>query len=114
MRHHETAGKRILWINRVRRWSVGGVFAGCLLVLLVMQSPGSAQTVDYEHVQFGWPRDIVSLDPHGYRRLDRPEFNVHLHLFDHLLNRDNAGKIIPHLAERYEAVDNLTWRFYLR
>jgi peptide/nickel transport system substrate-binding protein len=73
-----------------------------------------AQSSDYEHVRFGWPREIVSIDPLGYRRLSRPELNVQLHIFDHLLNRDNEGKIQPYLAERYEAIDDLTWRFFLR
>ncbi len=35
-------------------------------------------------------------------------------IFDSLLDRDRNARIVPSLAERYEAVDDSTWRFTLR
>ena len=90
------------------------ILAGFALVAQAAISHAAPAAPEYEHLRIGWPRDITSLDPLGYARLSRPELNVHLHIFEHLLNRDERGQIVPHLAERYAAVDERTWRIHLR
>jgi len=40
--------------------------------------------------------------------------NVLRMIFDHLVNLDADGNIVPHLAESYEAVTDTEWKFVLR
>ncbi|MFC7552682.1 ABC transporter substrate-binding protein [Pseudoroseomonas wenyumeiae] len=54
----------------------------------------------------------TSLDPH-YHTLS-PNNMVAEHFFDKLVDRDNASKIQPGLAESWKLLDDTTWEFKLR
>jgi len=54
----------------------------------------------------------TALDPHFHRANSN---NAMLRqVFDPLVDFDNAGKIVPRLAESWRVVDDLTWEFRLR
>lgn len=56
--------------------------------------------------------NLTSFDIHdqnnGYRE------GIFNNMFNYLVKRNNAGEIQPDLAEKYEKVDDLTWRFTLK
>jgi len=54
--------------------------------------------------------DITSLDPHVGR--EREAISVTIHIFDSLLRMDGSPQ--PALAESWEQIDDVTWRFFLR
>ncbi|MCD2137774.1 glutathione ABC transporter substrate-binding protein [Salinicoccus halitifaciens] len=56
--------------------------------------------------------DAVSLDPHGSNDLYSDQ--VRNTIYEGLLKLDENMDIVPLLAEDYEQVDELTWRFSLR
>lgn len=56
--------------------------------------------------------DVTSLDPHVGK--ETPAVMVTVNMFDTLLSRDAEGKPAPNLAEKWENVDELTWKFKLR
>jgi peptide/nickel transport system substrate-binding protein len=58
------------------------------------------------------PSPIISLDPTSYR--DRNTQTVLKNMFDSLTTRDNNMKVVPQLAESWEALDDTTWEFKLR
>lgn len=55
---------------------------------------------------------IISLDPTNYR--DRNTQTVLKNMFDSLTTRDDNMKVVPQLAESWEALDDTTWEFKLR
>ena len=56
--------------------------------------------------------DPTTMDPQNH--METPAWNVHLQMFDTLLQRDADIKIKPMLAESYRIVNDLTWEFKLR
>jgi len=56
--------------------------------------------------------DPTTMDPQNH--METPAWNVHLQMFDTLLQRDPDIKIKPLLAESYRIVNDLTWEFKLR
>ncbi|RNF39031.1 glutathione ABC transporter substrate-binding protein [Planococcus salinus] len=56
--------------------------------------------------------DASSLDPHGAN--DVPSSVIQENIFETLVNRDENNEIIPGLAESWEPVDEVTWKFKLR
>lgn len=57
-------------------------------------------------------QDVDTLDTHGTTSVATESVMVNLQSY--LLKRDDAGKLHPHLAESYEALDDTTWSFTLR
>lgn len=57
--------------------------------------------------------DVISLDPHMLDS-NHPTGSVIWSLFDSLVRRGPDGVPVPRLAESWERVDDLTWRFNLR
>ncbi|HIE25832.1 TPA: ABC transporter substrate-binding protein, partial [Candidatus Poribacteria bacterium] len=55
---------------------------------------------------------IFTLDPAMHR--DRTTESVIRNMFDGLVTRDSNMRVVPQLAESWELVDDLTWRFRLR
>lgn len=53
-----------------------------------------------------------SADPHYYTLT--PNNALAAHIFDNLLQRDAAGRLVPGLAESWRLVDDTTWEFKLR
>jgi len=56
--------------------------------------------------------DPTTLDPQAAD--DGNERAVNDNIYETLLTRDQAMKIVPLLAESYEQIDDTTWRFHLR
>ncbi len=56
--------------------------------------------------------DPTTMDPQNH--METPAWNVHLQMFDTLLQRDPDIKIKLLLAESYRVVNDLTWEFKLR
>lgn len=56
--------------------------------------------------------DPTTMDPHNH--METPAWNVHLHLFDTLLQRDQNMKPEKLLAESYRLVNDTTWEFKIR
>jgi len=73
---------------------------------------GSALARDKDTLIIAQGVDPTTMDPHNH--METPAWNVHLHLFDTLLQRDPNIKIEPLLAESYRIVNDLTWEFKLR
>jgi peptide/nickel transport system substrate-binding protein len=73
----------------------------------------AAQKVPNGQVVVALGTDIPALDPHRYNI--RGGLIVGSQLFDNLLSRDPATmKPVPHLAESWRLVDELTWELALR
>ena len=53
-----------------------------------------------------------SLDPQGTNEM--VSFAIQMQLFDTLVRKTASGEIVPCLAEKWERIDDLTIRFYLR
>ena len=60
----------------------------------------------------GLQQTISTLDPAMHR--DRTVESVIRNMFDGLVTRDSNMEVVPELAESWELVDDLTWRFKLR
>lgn len=56
--------------------------------------------------------DMQTLDPHAQN--DALSNSLNAHLYERLTARDEKLALAPGLAQRWEQVDGLTWRFYLR
>ncbi len=66
-----------------------------------------------ETVILAFTSDIQTLDPHDH--ILRLGIITMYHLFDNLVVRNlDTGKIVPHLATSWKAVDDTTWEFKLR
>ncbi|NVJ90624.1 MAG: ABC transporter substrate-binding protein [Methylocystaceae bacterium] len=63
-------------------------------------------------ISVGVPADVQTMEPNGAST--DSNLSVMANIFDGLLQRDASGKLIPALAESWERVDALTWRFKLR
>lgn len=61
-----------------------------------------------------FPQQVVSLDPHGPGAGERIVMVLSRHIFDALVDMGPDTEIYPGLAESWEVVDPLTWRFHLR
>jgi peptide/nickel transport system substrate-binding protein len=79
----------------------------------VLAPVGGAQTVPKGQVVVALGSDISSLDPHMHNV--RVMLILAWHLFDNLIGRDPTSmKPVPHLAESWHLIDELTWEFKLR
>ena len=77
------------------------------LALAVSAAPAAAKTF-----RFAFQGDLNALDP--YTLNETFTSGVMGNVMEGLTKRDKELKIIPGLAERWEIVDPLRWRFYLR
>jgi peptide/nickel transport system substrate-binding protein len=89
----------------------------CTLVLLALGAlgltgplPAAAQPAGRLVLAQGV--DPTTLDPHNHQ--EAPAFNVLLNIYDTLLFRDRDLKLVPWLAESWQAVDPTTWEFKIR
>ena len=53
-----------------------------------------------------------NIDPHN--NLELNAFTVQMQIYDTLVTRDNEGNISPSVATKWEQIDDVTTRFYLR
>jgi ABC-type transport system substrate-binding protein len=86
-------------------------FALLALLLLSVASAGFAKEI--ETLTVGLPGDAKSLDPH--KAVDTMSFAVIRHINEPLVTVDCVTKeIVPVLAERWEMLDDHTYKFYLK
>ena len=60
----------------------------------------------------GVSAEASSIDPHFHQLT--PNIQVRWNIFESLVSQDATQKAQPALAEKWEAVDDTTWRFHLR
>jgi peptide/nickel transport system substrate-binding protein len=76
-------------------------------IVAVAMSPASAQILRYAN-----QGELKSLDP--YTLKETTTIAHHAHVYEGLVTRDKDLKIVPALAESWETLDPLHWRFHLR
>jgi peptide/nickel transport system substrate-binding protein len=81
--------------------------AAAAAALAVTAAPASAKTF-----RFAFQGNYQAADP--YTLNETFSLGLHAAAYEGLTKRDKDLKIIPGLAERWETVDPLRWRFYLR
>jgi peptide/nickel transport system substrate-binding protein len=84
-------------------------FVAAILGGLVM--PVAAQTAK-EVLTIDAPNDAATLDPHV--QWDTDSYGVYRNIFDNLLTRDAAGKIVPQIATAWRFVDDTHVEFDIR
>jgi peptide/nickel transport system substrate-binding protein len=93
-------------------WSLGslGSFGGVKAL-----QPSLVYAADeYEHIRIALPRQLTSIDPHGYPRLSRPDLDVQMNFFEHLFRREEDGSLVGFLATDHKWLNDTTMRIYLR
>src|SRR5215475_11870449 len=84
-----------------------------LAISVVVVCGAAAQRVPKGQVVVALGADVPTLDPHMHNM--RGMLIVGWHLFDNLISHDpSTMKSVPHLAESWRLVDELTWEFKLR
>src|SRR5579871_3078406 len=81
--------------------------AACASIVAFSVSPASSQVLRYAN-----QGELKSLDP--YTLKETTTIAHHAHVYEGLIGRDKDLKIIPALAESWETLDPLHWRFHLR
>src|SRR6476620_11302778 len=84
---------------------LGILTAGTVLALLVTAADARA-------VKWARAADALTLDPHGQNEGPTIAFNGQI--YEPLIARDNANKLVPALATSWKLVDPTTWEFKLR
>ena len=81
-----------------------------LLAPLFALSPAHAQPKDNLVVDL--PGDVATMDPH--LQWDTDSYSVYRNIFDNLVTRDTAGKIVPQVATAWRYTNDTTIVFDLR
>jgi peptide/nickel transport system substrate-binding protein len=91
--------------TQYRKW------AAALALSAALAAP-IATAVDAKTLKYAFQGDLNSLDPYSLNE----SFTLGAlgNVFEGLTKRDRDLKIIPGLAERWEVIDPLKWRFHLR
>ena len=71
-----------------------------------------ATAADARAVKWARAADALTLDPHGQNEGPTIAFNGQV--YEALITRDNANKLVPALATSWKLVDPTTWEFKLR
>src|ERR1700751_6156460 len=72
----------------------------------------SITTADARSVKWARGADALTLDPHAQN--EGPTIAFNNQVYEPLILRDNANKLIPVLAVSWRLVDPTTWEFKLR
>src|SRR4029450_982762 len=100
-------GRRPMLTQRLKMLSL------TLVISVVVVFGAAAQRVPKGQVVVALGADVPALDPHMHNI--RGMLIVGWQLFDNLISRDpTTMKPVPHLAESWRLVDELTWEFQLR
>jgi peptide/nickel transport system substrate-binding protein len=83
-----------------------------LITLFALLTYSAGETRDSDTLVIVQGVDPTTMDPQNH--METTATNVHLQIFDTLLQRDADMKIKPLLAESYRIVNDLTWEFKLR
>src|SRR5436309_12731803 len=89
----------------------GGGTMRRLLVLLAMLLAGPA-LAQKDALTVDLPGDAATLDPHV--QWDTDSYTIYRNIFDNLVTRDPAGKIVPQIATAWRYADDLSIVVYLR
>src|ERR1700751_5478956 len=81
--------------------------AACASMVALAVAPASSQVLRYAN-----QGELKSLDP--YTLKETTTIGHHSHVYEGLVTRDKNLKIVPALAEGWETLDPLHWRFHLR
>jgi len=85
--------------------------AGLILALsIALSAPAHAQTKDSLVVDL--PGDVATMDPQI--QWDTDSYSVYRNIFDNLLTRDTAGKIVPQVATAWRYTNDTTIVFDIR
>lgn len=91
----------------------GRLTVGAALVVLAASIGGPVTGQEAKPVVIASAEDVTSLDPHLINT-NHPTGTLVWSIFDSLVRRDRDGNHVPRLAESWQQVDPLTWRFKLR
>ncbi|MEM6453942.1 MAG: ABC transporter substrate-binding protein [Acidobacteriota bacterium] len=89
-----------------------------LAVLLLLSACGAPQAqraeadADRPPLRVALDGDLITLDPHLHS--ETIAHTVLGNIYDALVDFDDAIRVVPVLAERWDNPDDLTWRFHLR
>lgn len=92
----------------VRTWFRAAAFAACATAALY--APSFAHAKDALTVDL--PNDAATLDPHV--QWDTDSYTIYRNIFDNLVTRDAAGKIVPQVATAWKYLDDNTIEFTIR
>ncbi len=84
--------------------------AASLVAACLVAAPASAQ--QREAITIDLPNDAATLDPH--LQWDTDSYSIYRNIFDNLVTRDTAGKIVPQVAESWKQIDDTTIEFTIR
>lgn len=88
-------------------------FACCLLAAPAQgQNTQGQNTQNQNTLTIATQSEPTAMDPHFHR--SNSNNAILRQVFDPMVDFDNAGKIVPRLAESWRIVDDLTWEFRLR
>lgn len=83
-----------------------------MLALVAALTLGAAHAAPFGTITMATPLDLTTLD--GSQNVSGWHRWVYRNLYDPLITRDGKGQLRPALAERWERIDNVTWRLHLR
>ncbi len=89
-----------------------GIFLLLILPLVFLSFVPAFAARDKDTVVIVQGVDPTTMDPHNH--METPAWNVHIQLFDCLLQRDPNIKIEKLIAESYRIVNDKTWEFKIR
>src|SRR5947199_10445172 len=84
------------------------MFAAALIAALAL----AIAAADARAVKWARGADALTLDPHAQN--EGPTIAFNSQVYDTLIARDNANKLVPCLALSWRLVDPTTWEFKLR
>lgn len=81
-------------------------------MIAVALATGLTVSAHAEDLLIGTGATITSIDPHFYNA--SPNNSIAMQIFDRLAERTAAGRLVPGLAESWEATGETEWTFHLR
>lgn len=84
----------------------------CLAAAAIALAAWCAPAAQARDLTLGVSAEASSIDPHFHALT--PNIQVRWNIFESLVAQDAEQKVMPALAEKWESVDDLTWRFHLR
>ncbi len=91
---------------------MAGQFGTILRVGAVVAGMSASSVAVAQDLAVASSAPVTSIDPH-YHTL-APNESAHVHLYNRLVTRDAAGKLVPDLAVSWKLIDDNTWEFKLR
>ena len=83
-----------------------------LAALIAWAATSTPLTANAQVLRWASAGDMQTLDPHAQN--DALSNSLNAHVYERLTARDEGLALVPGLAQRWEQVDRLTWRFTLR